>query len=73
SLTSDRNAIRVLGLKPEHPIPADELYRLIRAKVDKKVFAEQVCVACRVVNICKEPYEARIEAAVKALSSPQGQ
>ncbi|MDW8039042.1 MAG: DUF1284 domain-containing protein, partial [Thermoguttaceae bacterium] len=47
SLTSDRNAIRVLGLKPEHPIPADELYRLIRAKVDKKVFAEQVCVACR--------------------------
>lgn len=73
SLTSDRNAIRVLGLRPDHPIPADELYRLIRAKVDKKVFAEQVCVACRLVNQCKETYEAKIEAAVKALSSPRPQ
>ncbi len=71
SLTSDKNALRVLGLKPGAQVPADELYRLIRAKIDKKVFAEQVCVACRLVNKCKETYEPKIDAAVKALSEPR--
>lgn len=68
SLTSDRHAIRVLGLKPGDAMRADDLYRLIKAKVDKKVFAEKVCVACRLVNTCKETYEPKIQAAVKALS-----
>jgi len=71
SLTSDKNAIRVLGLKPGDQMPADELYRLIRAKIDKKVFAEQVCVACRLVDKCKETYEPKIDAAVKALAEPR--
>jgi hypothetical protein len=70
SLTSDCNAIRVLGLKPADAIHADDLYRLIKAKVTKKVFAEDVCVACRLVDKCKETYEGRIEAAVKALAEP---
>jgi hypothetical protein len=47
---------------------ADDLYRMIQAKVTKKVFAEEVCVACRLVDTCKEQYERRIDAAVKALS-----
>lgn len=68
SLTSDANAIRVLGLKPGEVMQADELYRRIQAKVTKKVFAEEVCVACRLVDKCKETYEPQIEAAVKALS-----
>lgn len=71
SLTSDKNALRVLGLKPGDQLPANELYRLIQAKIDKKVFAEQVCVACRLVNQCKETYQSKIEAAVKALSEPR--
>lgn len=71
SLASDKNALRVLGLKPGDQMPADELYRLIRAKIDKKVFAEQVCVACRLVDKCQETYEAKIDAAVKALSEPR--
>ena len=71
SLTTDKNALRVLGLKPGDQMPADELYRLIRARIDKKVFAEQVCVACRLVDKCKETYEAKIDAAVKALSEPR--
>jgi len=70
SLTSDTNAIRVLGMKPGDRMNADDLYRLIKAKVSKKVFAEEVCVACRLVNKCKETYEPKIEAAVKALSEP---
>ncbi|MGI6418983.1 MAG: DUF1284 domain-containing protein [Thermoguttaceae bacterium] len=69
SLTSDTNAIRVLGLKPGDVVRADELYRRIKAKITKKVFAEQVCVACRLVDKCKETYEAKIAAAVAALSS----
>jgi hypothetical protein len=72
SLTSDKNALRVLGLKPGDRMPADELYRLIRAKIDKRVFAEQVCVACRLVDKCKETYEPKIDAAVKSLSQPWG-
>jgi hypothetical protein len=68
SLTSDENAIRVLGLKPGDVMNADDLYRLIESKVTKKVFAEEVCVACRLVDKCKEKYEERITAAVKALS-----
>jgi len=40
-------------------------------KVDKKVFAEQVCVACRLVDKCKETYEPKIDAAVKALGAAQ--
>jgi hypothetical protein len=71
SLTSDKNAIRVLGLNPGHQMPADDLYRLIRAKIDKKVFAEQVCVACRLVDKCKETYEPKIDAAVKTLAEPR--
>ena len=71
SLTSDKNAIRVLGLKPGDVMKADDLYRLIKAKVTKKVFAEEVCVACRLVNTCKETCEPKIEAAVKALSEPR--
>ena len=47
---------------------ADDLYRLIKAKVTKKVFAEEVCVACRLVDKCKETYEPKIAAAVEALS-----
>jgi hypothetical protein len=70
SLTSDKNAIRVLGMKPGDAMKADDLYRLIRAKVTKKVFAEEVCVACRLVDRCKETYERKIEAAVKALEVP---
>ena len=70
SLACDRNAIRVLGMKPGDMVPAAELYRLIKAKVTKKVFAEEVCVACRLVNKCKETYEPKIEAAVKALAAP---
>lgn len=67
SLTSDKNAIRVLGLKPGEEHKADELYRLIQAKVTKKVFAEEVCVACRLVNKCQETYEAKLAAVIKAL------
>jgi len=71
SLTSDKNAIRVLGMKPGDTMNADDLYRLIKTRVTKKVFAEEVCVACRLVNKCKETYEPKIEAAVKALAGPQ--
>lgn len=70
SLTSDKNAIRVLGMKPGDTRNADELYRLIKTRVTKRVFAEGVCVACRLANKCKETYEPKIEAAVKALSGP---
>jgi hypothetical protein len=70
SFTSDKNALRVLGLKPGEARNAAELYRLIQAKVDQKVFAEEVCVACRLVNKCKETYEAKIRDAVKALAEP---
>ncbi|MEW6357882.1 MAG: DUF1284 domain-containing protein [Planctomycetota bacterium] len=68
SLTSDENAIRVLGMKPGDVMNADDLYRLIKDKVTKKVFAEEVCVACRLVAKCKETYEQRIADTVKALS-----
>ena len=71
SLNCDKNAIRVLGMNPGDTMNADSIYRLIRAKVTKKVFAEEVCVECRLVNECKETYEPMIEAAVKALSGPQ--
>lgn len=67
SLTSDKNALHVLGLKPGDQMPADRIYQIIQAKVDKKVFAEQVCVACRLVDQCKETYQSKINAAVKAL------
>jgi hypothetical protein len=70
STTSDKNAIRVLGMKHGNTMSAADLYRLIKAKVTKKVFAEEVCVACRLVNKCKETYEPKIEAAVKALAEP---
>ena len=39
----------------------------IRDRVSKKVFAEDVCVACRLVEKCKESYEGKIAAAVEAL------
>jgi len=68
SLTSDKNAIRVLGMKPGDTMNADDLYRLIKMRVTKKVFAEEVCVACRLVNKCKETYDPKIEAAVKVLT-----
>ena len=68
SLTSDRNALHVLGMQPGDAMPADDLYRLIKAKVTKRVFAEEVCVACRLVDKCKETYEPRIAAVVEALS-----
>ena len=68
SLTSDENAIRVLGLKTGDVMNADDLYRLIKSKVTKKVFAEEVCVACLLVDKCKESYEEKIAGAVKALS-----
>lgn len=70
SLTSDTNAIRVLGMEPGDAVPAADLYRMIRDKVTKAVFAEQVCVACRLVDKCKETYEGNIAAVVKALSTP---
>jgi hypothetical protein len=70
STASDKNAIRVLGMKPGDTMSATDLYRLIKTKVTKRVFAEEVCVACRLVNKCKETYEPKIEAAVKALSEP---
>jgi hypothetical protein len=63
----DTNAIHMLGMKPGDTMQADVLYRLIKAKVTKKVFADKVCVACRSVSQCKETYEAEIAAAVKAL------
>ncbi len=68
SMASDKNAIRVLGMKPGDTMTADDLYRLIKTRVTKKVFAEEVCVACRLVNKCKETYEPKIEATVKALT-----
>ena len=68
SLDSDANAIRVLGLRPGDVMNTDDLYRLIKTKVDRKVFAEQVCVACRLVAKCAETYEQKIAAAVEALS-----
>jgi hypothetical protein len=71
STTSDKNAIRVLGMKAGDTMSAADLYHLIKTKVTKKVFAEEVCVACRLVNKCKETYEPKIEAAVKALSEPR--
>ena len=71
SLTSDKNAIRVLGMKAGDVMNADDLYRLIQAKVTKKVFAEEVCVACRLVDTCKKTYERKITATVKALSEPR--
>jgi len=67
-LNSDKNAMRVLQLNPGDMMIADDLYRLIQARVNKKVFAEEVCVDCRLVDECKETYEAKIQAAVKALS-----
>ncbi|MBI5686798.1 MAG: DUF1284 domain-containing protein [Verrucomicrobia bacterium] len=70
SMTSDKNALRVLGMKAGDTMSAADLYRLIKVKVTKKVFAEEVCVACRLVNRCKKTYEPRIEAAVKALAEP---
>lgn len=70
STASDKNALRVLGMKPGDTMRAADLYRLIKARVNKKVFAEEVCVACRLVNKCKETYEPKIEAAVKALAGP---
>ena len=72
-LSSDKNAMRVLQLNPGDMMIADDLYRLIRARVTKKVFAEEVCVACRLVNECKETYESKIQAAVQALSGSQSQ
>jgi len=71
SLTSDKNAIHVLGMQPGDEMPANVLYLLIQTKVDKKVFAEQVCVACRLVDKCKETYQSKIAAAVKALCPTQ--
>ncbi|MDD4870979.1 MAG: hypothetical protein PHR77_10500, partial [Kiritimatiellae bacterium] len=47
---------------------ADDIYRLIKTKVTKKVFAEEVCVACRLVDNCAKTYETKIETAIKALS-----
>ncbi|MCX6906724.1 MAG: DUF1284 domain-containing protein, partial [Verrucomicrobia bacterium] len=43
STTSDKNAIRVLGMKAGDTMSAADLYRLIKTKVTKKVFAEEVC------------------------------
>ena len=71
SMASDRNALRTLGLKPGDTMQADALYRLIKTRVTKKVFAEEVCVACQLVNKCKETYEPKIEAAVQALTEPR--
>ena len=70
SFTSDKNALRVLQMKVGDVASADAIYRQIKAKVTKRVFAEEVCVACRLVDKCKETYEGRIEAAVKSLSQP---
>ena len=72
SVTSDKNAIRTLGLKPGDVMKADDLYRLIQRKVTKKVFAEKVCVACRLVDKCKESYEKKIAAAVETLTKSDG-
>jgi len=68
SATSDENAIRVLGMKPGDVMNADDLYRLIQSKVDERVFAEEVCVVCRLVDKCRETYEQRIADVVQALS-----
>ncbi len=71
SMASDRNALTVLEMNEGDTMPADALYRLIRARSDKRAFAERVCVACRLVDKCKEAYERRINAAVDALSRPR--
>lgn len=68
SFTSDKNVIRVLGMKAGDVMNADDIYRLIKTKVTKKVFVEEVCVACRLVNDCSKVYETQIEVVVKALS-----
>ena len=57
-------------MKSGDAMRADDLYRRIQAKVTKKVFAEEVCVACRLVDQRKKTYEPKIAAAVKALSQP---
>ena len=69
SMTSDENAIRVLGMTPSEVMNANDLYQLIKDKVSKTVFAEEVCVACRLVDKCKETYEQRIADTVEALSA----
>lgn len=73
SLSCDRNALRALGMNPGDTINADRLYRRIQARVTRKVFAEQVCVDCRLVDQCQKTYEPMIEAAVRALSAPRGE
>jgi len=48
SLTSDKNAIRVLGLKPGDVIKADDLYRLIKAKVTRRSLPKKsACLPAR--------------------------
>ena len=68
SLTSDANAIAALGLEPGATLPANELYQRIQARVDETVFAERVCLACRLVASCRKTYTQRIVDTVKALS-----
>jgi hypothetical protein len=66
--TSDRNVIRMLGMKAGEVMNADDIYRLIKTKVTKKVFIKEVCVACRLVNDCSNAYEQQIEEVIKVLS-----
>ena len=66
--SSDRNAVAALGLSPGDVMNANELYQLIRAKVDERVFAERVCVDCRLVDRCRAHYEERIEDVVRVLT-----
>ena len=68
NIEMDKNTIRVLGMKEGDVKNADEIYRLIKTKVTRKVFAEEVCAPCRLVKQCEKVYEERIEAAVKAIS-----
>jgi len=65
---SDRNTISMLGMKPGDVMNADNIYRLMKTKVTKKVFIEETCIACRLINDCVKTYESQIEAVVKVLS-----
>ena len=69
ALVSDANALRALGLEPGDVLPADEIFGRIKARVDKHVFAEDVCVACRLVDDCRKTYSSLIDGTVRALAS----
>ena len=65
---TDKNVIMTLGMKTGDVKNADDIYRLIKTKVTKKVFINEVCVACRLVDECSKAYKGQIAEVVKVLS-----